>query len=130
RSEGVGVHQDVGMLPALGQIEAAFAFLTRRYALTFPFPAAAMSQALEDAHALVQTDRDEPAALFYALCMRARALGALWPVLPNLVAINHASSLGLSMRFDYRVLRSLRVRIAARSIDFEEVRRALDTLIV
>jgi hypothetical protein len=61
--------------------------------------------------------------------MRPRALGALWSVWPNLVALNHASSLGLSMRYDRAVLRSLRVRIAARSIAYDEVRRELDTLI-
>jgi hypothetical protein len=43
------------MLPALGQLEAAFEFLNRRHARTTPFPAVAMTNALEDARALVQT---------------------------------------------------------------------------
>ncbi len=110
------------MIPSAESILGAHAFLARRFGLTSAPSEAGVRNALAMARALATQDTDEPAALFFALAMFPRALGDAWRVLPAVVAINHAVSLGLRLRMTRDELLPFYGAIVTRTATFEEVR--------
>ena len=110
------------MIPALRHILATHTFLARRHGWKAPLDQIMVQGCLREARQLVQTDRDEPAALFYVFCKAWARLGDACAVLPDLLARNHARSVGLELAATPEEQRDLRLRIVRGGVSFEEVR--------
>ncbi len=112
------------MLPRLDAFVAGIKlFARRRHPKLAAFDEPALADAL--AHAAVLTaddERDEPAALFFACALRARAFGAASHDLLPLIARNQARSLGLRLDVEDVVLAILHARILLGAIAFDELR--------
>ncbi len=112
------------MIPPPERVLAAHSFVARRFRLSEPLNTEAVAAALSEARRLAQArERDEPAALFYALARRPRALRGAWRVLPRLLAVNQARDLGLCLNVADEDLSSLRLGIVTRTATFEHVRQ-------
>jgi hypothetical protein len=124
------------MLPGLGELVDAHAFMKRRYRWRRPLDVIGLEEALREAGALSggRTD-DEPAALLYALLRRPNDLTDAWPQLAYIIVENFARvALGADVRLDDledMELRALRMRVNARVVadraTFEDVRAFLAT---
>lgn len=113
------------MIPTLDEVEAAYAFLARRFGLARELDQEAVADALHEATDLAAGRvEDEPAALLFAMTKRPRRLGDAWQALPLVLAENMARTSGLALRLDVNDvdLESLRLRVVARLATFEEVR--------
>ena len=108
------------MIPSAREILVGAAFLAQRYGLQVP-ESAVTASARAEAETLATDEADEPAALFFALCRRTRALGQAWSVLPDLVALSQATTLGQDLRATREELRSLRMAIATRRASYDDV---------
>jgi hypothetical protein len=107
------------MIPSDDEVLGAWIpFLARRYELDPPAPSA-VTAALEEARTLAADGRDEAAALFFALSHRARALRGWWSILPQVAALRLAPG----FRATAAELRALRLDVASRRANFEDVRR-------
>jgi hypothetical protein len=101
-------------------------FARRRYAKPIVLDERGIAAALDHAALLSKdSERDEPAALFFACASRARAFGKVASDLLPLIAWNHARGLGLRLDLDDVVLAILHTRIALGAIGFDEVRGTL-----
>ena len=109
------------MIPSAAQIAAAYRFVARRYGVDAEPDALALEKAVKEAVALVRRQRDEPAALFFALARRQRALPGLWTPVVGLLVSNHVRTIGLELNGDARDLLPLYVPIARGAMRFEEV---------
>lgn len=114
------------MIPSADQLVATHAFLARRYGLRPHASEKGLQAAVELARTLAGTPRDEPAAIFFALSLYARSLGALWPLQPRLEADGVARGLGLALVATDEELRLLRLDIASQKRGFDEVRAFFD----
>src|SRR5262249_28729102 len=94
----------------------------RRHGWKGPLDQLLVQACLKEARQLAVTDRDEPAALFYVFSKAWARLGDACAVLPDLLARNHARSVGLSLAATPDEQRELRLRIARGGVPFEEVR--------
>lgn len=122
------------MLPALGDLVDAHAFMKRRYRWRRPLDVIGVEEALREAAALScgRID-DEPAALLYALLRRPNDLTDAWPQLAYVVVENFVrEALHAEVRLDDLEdmdLRALRMRVNARApadrATFEDVRAFL-----
>lgn len=113
------------MIPPLSQIIDAHRFLAQSFDLKSALNPALLEAARQDAIAHATTEEREPAALFFAFSRRARALGDAWRLLPDLLAIHHARSLGHPLTMNLAELRTIRVEIASRRLTFEQVHELL-----
>lgn len=101
-------------------LAASIDFLSQRFGLSGHRDERALSQAAEEANRLAAGDPDaEPAAVFYALSRRARALRDAWSLLPDLVALNRARAAGWT--FAPEGVRALRVAVASGRVTFDDV---------
>lgn len=110
------------MIPSAAQILATHAFLARRYGLAERVSEKGITAAVELAKTLATVERDEPAAVFFALSLYARSLGALWPLQPRLEADAVARGLGLVLDASSEELRALRLDVASQRVGYDEVR--------
>jgi hypothetical protein len=110
------------MIPRYEVVEGAYRFLAGRYGFSRRLSEAGVRAALDDAKELATIERDEPAALFFALARRPRSLGGAWRVLSALVALNHAAALGLSLDANPRDLGPLYMPIVSRALGYAEIR--------
>lgn len=79
--------------------------------------------ARDEAVALAGEPRDEAAALFFAFARRRDDLGTAWPLLPALLAKNHAAvRLRLPLDATLDELRLLSLQVNALGLAFEHVR--------
>lgn len=110
------------MIPALRHILGTHTFLARRHGWKDPLDQLLVQGCLKEARALVSSDRDEPAALFYVFSKAWARLGDACAVLPDLLARNHARAVGLELLATPDEQRALRLRIAEGGVAFDEVR--------
>lgn len=111
------------MLPSLEQIVATHAWLSRRLQLDGQPHEPALLKALEEAAALAQNPQDEPAALFYALARRPKALMDAWGPLTELIALNHARFLGSPLTVEAPdLLRQLCMALVSGRASWEDTR--------
>jgi hypothetical protein len=109
------------MIPPYAAVDGAYRFLAARYGFSRGLTEAGVRAALDEARDLATVERDEPAALFFALARRPRSLGGAWRVLSALVALNHAVTLGLALDATPQDLEPLYVPIASRTLGYTEV---------
>lgn len=90
------------MIPPLPALLRACAFLARCHEWEFsPRDVrllASIAERHQEAAQLATVPREEPAALFFALCRDLYLFGADYVVLPIVVSTNHAQALGLDLR--------------------------------
>jgi hypothetical protein len=110
------------VIPALRHILATHTFLARRHGWKDPLDQILVQGCLKEARSLITADRDEPAAMFYVFSKAWARLGDACAVLPDLLARNHARGVGLELSATPEEQRTLRLRIAAGGVPFEEVR--------
>jgi hypothetical protein len=110
------------MIPSFAVVAAAHVFLARRRRVEGQLHEAGVRSALALAVQLAPEERDEPAALFFALASHGKALGGGWRFIPALLAMNHAARLGLRLNATASDFAVLYLPIATRSMTFEDVR--------
>lgn len=110
------------MIPALRHILGTHAFLSRRHGWKTPLDEILVQGCLREARTLATSEQDEPAALFFAFCKAWARLGEACAVLPDLLARNHARSVGLELDAPPDDQRTLRLRIAVNGVAYSEVR--------
>ena len=108
--------------PTFERIRDGYRFLALRNRYSGELNEAGIRAALTDARALAQRPEDEPAAVFFALAGRAKALAGSWRTLPALVAMNMAAERGGRLRATLADYSALLVPIASRTMSFDEVR--------
>ena len=108
--------------PTFEQIRDGYRFLALRNRFSGELNEAGIRAALTDARSLAQRPEDEPAAVFFALAGRAKALAGAWRTLPALVAMNMAAERGGRIRATLADYSALLVPIASRTMSFDEVR--------
>ena len=113
------------MIPSLSQIIDAHRFLNQSFDLKSVPDPALLELTRQEAITLATTEASEPAALFFAFSRRARALGDAWRLLPDLLAIHQARSLGKPLGLNHSELKSMRVDIARQALTFEQIRERL-----
>ncbi len=110
------------MIPALRHILGTHTFLARRHGWKDQLDQILVQGCLKEARTLATEPRDEPAALFYVFSKAWSRLGDACAVLPDLLARNHARSVGLELLASPDEQRALRLRIAEGGVTFDEVR--------
>ena len=109
------------MIPPATRLQRDCVFLHLRYGYAVPrLPV--FDAARDEAVALAGDRRDEPAALFFAFARRPADLGENWPLLPALLAKNHAARLGLELRATPAELHTLSMDLCLEGLAFEDVR--------
>jgi hypothetical protein len=111
------------MLPPAPALVAGIEFYLRRHGLQARLDATLIAEALLDAERLsAGTEREEPAALFFACALRSRAF---FPqasrVVPH-VTRAHATALGLDLRAADVALTIHHTRILRTEMAFDELR--------
>jgi hypothetical protein len=114
------------VIPALRHILGTHTFLARRHGWKDRLDHLFVQSCLKEARSLAPEARDEPAALFYVFSKAWARLGDACAVLPDLLARNHARSVGLELGASPDEQRALRLRIAAGGVPFDEVRAWFD----
>lgn len=109
--------------PTFERVRAGYRFLALRHKYGGELNEAGIRAALVDARALALRLEDEPAAIFFALASRPKALGGSWRTLPALMAMNMAAERGLPLRASLEDYAALLVPIATRTLDFDTVSR-------
>jgi hypothetical protein len=115
------------MIPGAQAVADAYAFVARRYGVTAKPDLAAIEAAVTEATSLAVRADDEPAALFFALARRPRALPGLWTAVVGVLVLNHARSLDLAFAGDARDLLPLFVPVARGVMSFPEVSAWFET---
>jgi hypothetical protein len=110
------------VIPALRHILGTHTFLARRHGWKDQLDQLLVQSCLKEARALVTSEREEPAALFYVFSKAWARLGDACAVLPDLLARNHARAVGLELAASPDDQRALRLRIAEGGVAFDEVR--------
>lgn len=110
------------MIPALRHILATHTFLARRHGWKAPLDEILVQGCLKEARQLAAMERDEPAALFFVFSKAWARLGDACAVLPDLLSRNHARAVGLELGASPEDQRALRLRVAAGSATFADVR--------
>lgn len=110
------------MIPALRHIIGTHTFLARRHGWKAPLDELLVQGCLKEARTLAMAERDEPAALFYVFSKAWARLGDACAVLPDLLSRNHARAVGFALSASPDEQRDLRLRIAAGSVSFADVR--------
>jgi hypothetical protein len=115
------------MLPTIHALLQGYAFFGRRHGLVVP-DAGTVREALDEARFLAaDRERDEPAALFYALA-QSPTLG--WRVFVERAVINHAHALRLHLDHGAVDLAHLRLDVAEGLLTFEDVRAWFEARLV
>jgi hypothetical protein len=110
------------VIPSVIDVLGAHAFVARRYGFRGTLHVAGIENALAMARGLATSERDEPAALFYALAHFPKALGDSWRTLPVVLAVNQARRTGQRLTATRDDLLPLFVPIASDAMDFATVR--------
>ena len=119
------------MLPELADLLDGFELYAERHAerhaerqgLAPTRNESAIAAALREAVDLAQgSERDEPAAIFYALARRPRAFGALHGEMLLLLTLEQAHAVGLDLTFQPIALQIHRLRIVRGQMLFPELR--------
>jgi hypothetical protein len=111
------------MLPELEALLAGYALYATQNRFAPDRDEVRLAEALREAAALSRgAERDEPAALFFALTRRPRVFGKAHGRMTLHLALEHARALGLALTTDVGVLELMRARIVRGAIDFEELR--------
>ncbi len=110
------------MLPSAAALAEGLRFLIRRRSATLPDTATLESLLYQAERLAAGREADEPAALFFASACHGRRLGSVAQILIPMLAHSHAATLGLALGADEMELAVLRLRVARRAIDFEELR--------
>lgn len=111
------------MLPDLEALLAGYALYAKRSGFAPDRDEARLVDALHEATALaLGREKDEPAALFFALARRPRVFGKAHGRMTLHLTIEHARALGFALASDVAVLELMRARIFREAIDFEELR--------
>lgn len=117
-------------IPSFERVRDGYVFLARRHGYTGALNEPAVHVALDAARALAAVPADEPAAVFFALASRAKALAGSWRTLPALVAMNLAAELGYRIAASREDYSALLFPIASRTMDFAAVRAWFATRLV
>jgi hypothetical protein len=115
------------MIPSCEQLLSGLAFYARRHDLPARYNDSAIAEALAEAERLAATERDEPAALFFACAGRSRAFAGVAGQIVPFIARSHAQSLSLELNVEDLELEILRARILLGAIDFNELRARFAT---
>ncbi len=111
------------MIPTIDEILAAHEFVARRFGVDGRPNVEQIAMCLDEARAFADNrPADEPAALFYVLTRRPRAIGGLWRALPLLLSVNQAREGGLRVDATEEEWRSVRLDIVSRRASFGDVR--------
>ena len=111
------------MLPDLEALLAGYALYAKRNGFAPDRDEARLADALYEATALaLGCEKDEPAALFFALARRPRVFGKAHGRMTLHLTIEHAGALGFTLTTDVAVLELMRARILRDAIKFEELR--------
>lgn len=114
------------MIPPLSALLRACAFLARRHEWELsPRDVrllASIAERHQEAAQLAMVPREEPAALFFALCHDLYLFGADYVVLPIVVSTNHAQALGLDLRATRYALVEQARAISAGLASYDETR--------
>ncbi len=111
------------MLPRPEAFLAGIRLFVRRRPRAVVFDEPVITDALEHATRLASAgEQHEPAALFFACALRARAFGSASHDLLPLVARNQARGLGFRLAVDDVELAILHARIALGAILYDELR--------
>lgn len=111
------------MLPALEPLLAGYALYAKQNGFVPDRDEVRLADALREAGALAgERERDEPAALFFALTRRPRIFGKAHGRMTLHLALEQARSLGFEFTTDLAMLELMRARILRDSIGFEDLR--------
>jgi hypothetical protein len=111
------------MLPELVDLLDGFELYAARQGIASTRDERAIEAALQEAASLADADeRDEPAALFYALARRPRAFGKLHGDMLALLAVGQARAVGFELSLDPVALQIHRLRIVLGQMPFAELR--------
>jgi len=110
------------MLPELADLLDGFELYAERHRAPNARDERAIGAALREAGLLSRgNERDEPAAIFYALARRPRAFGKLHGDMLVLVTVEQAHAVGLDLRFEPVELQIHRLRIVRGEMTFAEL---------
>jgi hypothetical protein len=111
------------MLPELADLLDGFELYAQRTGTTPTRNERAIGDAIQEAERLANgRERDEAAALFFALARRPGAFGRLHGEMLLLVAAEQAHAVGLELRFEPIELVIHRIRILRGEMSFSELR--------
>jgi hypothetical protein len=110
------------MLPSIDEVDAAYAFLARRYGFERSLHIEGVRAALALAHQHALAADDEPAALFFGLTRYAKSLGQAPRLLPALLAQQQCSRIGVRLDGNIEDLSALFVPVVSNRMTFAEVR--------
>jgi hypothetical protein len=111
------------MLPELADLLDGFELYAERHGGVSTCNERAVDAALREAAELSQgVERDEPAAIFYALARRPGAFGKLHGELLFLLAVEQAHAVGLELSFEPVALQIHCLRIIRGEMSFPELR--------
>jgi hypothetical protein len=111
------------MLPELADLLDGFELYAERQGVAPTRDEPAVDAALREAANLARgSERDEPAAIFYALARRPRAFGDLHGEMLFLLAVEQAHAIGLDLSFEPVALQIHRLRIVRGEMPFPELR--------
>jgi hypothetical protein len=111
------------MLPELADLLDGFELYAERHGAAPTRSDRAVGAALREAAELARgSERDEPAAIFYALARRPRAFGEMHGEMLLLLAVEQAHSIGLDLSFEPVALQIHRLRIVRAEMSFPELR--------
>lgn len=112
------------MIPAAEEIIAGWAFVARRRGLSGAVDPVAVAEVVALARACAAaSERDEPAALFFALARHPSAFGDGWRRASETFPSAHAAALGLTLDATPIELADRRIAVYSGRATFEEVRR-------
>lgn len=111
------------MLPELADLLDGFDLYADRQGIAATRNERAIDAALREAAELAdRNERDEPAAIFYALARRPGAFGQLHGEMLLLLAVEQAHAIGLDLAFEPVALQIHRLRIVRGQMSFPELR--------
>jgi len=111
------------VIATVDELVAAHEWLRRRHRLKSAPSRVVLESVRAEAVQLAATTADEPAAIWFALGRRGRALSDVWALLPDLVALNALQASGRALDANAKgALRALRTRVVTRTASYEDVR--------
>lgn len=109
------------MIPQLEQVELVHAWVLRRFALPYSWNQDGVTNALKLAQQLATTPEQVPAAVFYAITLHARAMGAATRTVAALFAVNLTREQGSQLQLTGQELSALFLPICTRAMDYPAV---------
>ena len=112
------------MIPAAEELIAGWAFVARRRGLSGEVDPVAVAEGVALARTCAAgSERDEPAALFFALARHPKAFGDGWRRASETFPAGHAAALGLTLDASPIELADRRIAAYSGRAAFEDVRR-------